>query len=301
MRINSKSLLVSLVFSFIYIYLAWYWSSNILISSDTFEYYYAFNNIEYNTYLWFPELFTSFSMLVFSKLGFEFNIYLFFNNIIWLPLVFLFFYHSKKDLFLFVLGFFFLTYIFFVNNSFLIRQFQSFLFFCLYFIFKEKKYKYIFGILSLSSHLSAILFFILSYKKISYIILNNKLVIFIIFIILFFSGFYNYILLIFDYFYSLSNLGVFSKKIMDSQGYIDNIEDQANSYILGANFLVILLILFNRKINKHSSGFYSLIFISSIILILFREQVVMSNRLGFVSFYFLLPCIILSLRSYHVK
>lgn len=303
MKVNKIGFLLGLFFSIIYVLLSYYWSYTVVITGDTLEYYYTFLNIANYPFPWFLEYFTSTLMWIVNFLGMDFNGFLFFSNLLWLPLVYIIFYKSEKDIFFLLIGMFFLSYLFFTNASFLVRQYHSFLFFLMFFFSEKKSYKFLFLLLSIFSHLSAILFFILSEKKVSKFILRNKIIILFLFIPMCFIDFLFYFDLVSNYIINNFGFVSFERKVVGANEYIENMNPVIQTSFVILNLIIIAIISFSKKFDGEMvmSGLFSLIFISSMIYVIMRNEPIMANRIGFVAFSFIIPSLILVLRNFYVK
>lgn len=303
MRVYKVGFILGVSFSFIYILASFYWASHVEIIGDRLEYFYKFSNIVNDPFPWSLEYFTSSLMWLVNWLGLDFRGFLFVNYIIWLPVVYTLFYKSEKDIFLLLIGIFFLTYLFFIGSSYLIRQYSAFMFFIYYYFSENKKIKYISLGLALFSHLSSILFILLSTRKISSLIMRFRKVIFIFFIPLCFFDFVLYFKQFSQFISSKVNFVSFESKVAGANQYIDGLDLSVQTTFVVLNLVIIFAICFSRKgcFEKRLLPIFSLILISSMLYVILRNEPIMANRVAFVTFSFIIPSLILVLRSYYVK
>ena len=302
MKYNKSGIFLGFLFSIVYFILSLYWSGKVEIYSDTLEYYYAYSNIENIILPWSLEYFTSVLMYVCNYFGGGFRDYLLINYLLWLPLVFYIFYKSKTDVFLFFIGLFFLTYLFFLNASFLIRQFNAVLFLFYLLIVSNFRFKILFLILSLTSHLSSLFFLIFYFKKISIYILKFRKIIFLIFCGLLIFDFGSLVDFLLDFSNNAIGLKGFDRKFSGVQSYVG--QNNSTKYIFVVlNFIIIIIICFSNKFQESSklNKLFALILTSSMLYVLLRNEPILANRIAFLSYSFIIPVILLVLRNFYVR
>jgi hypothetical protein len=297
--VNQKDIFLGLFFSGIYFFLSLYWSQKVNIYGDTLEYYYAFLNVNNITFPWHLEYFTSTLMFFLNHLGADFRGFLFINYLLWLPLVYYIFSKSRKDIFVFFIGLFFLSYIFFNNAAFLIRQFNAFLFFIYLLLAFNHGLRYLFLVLMLTSHLSSLIFLIFYFEKISNVILKYRKIIFLIFLLLLFFN-VNFIVEFLINF--SSDVAGFDRKLSSVSGYV-NTGNDSKIFFVFLNFIIVAIIVFSNKFYpvKKMNRFFATILISSMLYVVFRNEPILANRVAFVSYSFIIPGLFLVLRRLYVK
>lgn len=298
-KFNQKDCFLGLFFSAIYFFLSLYWSVKVDILGDTLEYYYAFLNINNIPFPWHLEYFTSALMFVLSYFGFDFRGFLFINYILWLPLVYYIFSKSRKDIFVFFIGIFFLSYLFFINVSFLIRQFSAFLFFIYLIITSNHKIRYLFLFLMLISHLSSLFFLPFYFKRISTLILKYSKFLFLIFLMMLFLN----ISIVFEFLANFSsNIAGLDRKISGLSGYTE-LDHYSKNIFVFLNIIIVIIIVFSNKffLSLRGNRFFALILINSMLYVVFRSEPIMANRVAFVSYSFIIPAMLLVFRGLYVK
>lgn len=299
MKIKQSEVFLGTFFSFIYLILSLYWSNRIEIGGDTLEYYYTFLNIFNTPFPWDLEYFTSGLMYICKLFGADFRDYLFVNYILWLPLVYYIFSKSRRDIFFFCIGLFFLSYLFFVNVSFLIRQFNAILFFIYLILVVNYRIRFLFIFLMLISHLSSLFVIFFYFKKLSENILKYKKIIFLFFISLLFFDLSNILSLIVDF---SSNIAGLDRKILAISSYVDK-DYLVRPIFVFMNIIVVLIVVFSKKFYPtcKMSRVFAFITISSMLYILLRNEPILANRVAFVSYSFIIPILFLVLREFYVK
>lgn len=301
--INRNNLFIALVFSMGYIFSSYYFSNVTPIESDTLQYYYYYLDITNETFPLSFEYITFIVMWFSNFLGLDFRGYLFVNYLLWLPLVFCIFYKSNKDYLLFLLGLFFYTHFFMLNASFLIRQYNGFLFFLYYFFVTNKSFKSVFFIISIFSHLSSIIYFVLINKRVSDFIVKNKIIIYFTSLFMLLINFSNFLSIYFDSLGFLTEYSSLSKKINGVKDYYTD-NDGVNNTFLFLNIILGLIICFfinNNRLMEVERKVISLVFFSGILYIVFSSQPITANRLGFVAFSFVIPSFIIILRGLNAR
>lgn len=300
--VNTRTF-IALCFSAFFVLLCNYWVENIEIYNDTLQYYYYYLNIK-NEPFPLPLEYFSFGLMYFCDyLGFNFKGYLLVNYYLWIPLIYLVFFNSNKNILFFFIGLFFFTHLFMVNVPFLIRQYNGFLFF-LYFILTKNRYlKYIFGVTSIFSHLSSLFYFFVFNEKVSGFIVKNKIFIFVLSVSLFLTNISSDIIQIITEFNMFSDSASVSRKF---QGVTDYYYEKGRiryEFVLLNIFICLLFCFFinMEKINNFEKRLYSLIFVSSTLYISFASQPMVSNRIGFIGFAFVIPSLLLILRGLNVR
>lgn len=292
--VQQRSIVFSLFFGFLYAVLAYYYSSNLKLEGDTYEYYLFFMNIRENTFPLNFEYFSFVLMWIVDIFGLDFRAYLLINYLLWLPLIFVIFYKSLSgcniNIYYFLIGLTFLIPMFFENTSFVIRQMNGFLFF-LYYVFIGGRLKFLFLFLSIASHMSSFIYFIFfNIFQRNFISLRFYFLIFSFFLWLFdFKGF------LFKFFSVYVEGFSFERKLVAF-----GVEDYSiNIKFILLNFIVIILFLlidFKKIKSKKDEIIVVYIYINSLLYLILAENPVLANRVAFSSFFFIIPSILLVLR-----
>lgn len=300
-KINQLGLVISLFFVSLYVIFAYYWSINIEIVSDTQEYFYFFQNIQNEIYPIDGEYFTFLFMWIINILGFDFREYIFFNSCLWIPFVFFMFYKgsnleaSKVNLIFFLIGLTFLLPHFFINLSYLIRQMNGFLFFLYFVVFGRGVFlRLLFFSLSITSHMSSMLYFIVFNKFSTIFIIKFKYYFFILVLLLKLTNFIDYFA---DYLFRLTLNDALDRKlaILDSVGFNFNL-----TFVI-INFIIVFLIFFINFDNLKTIQYKKIVcfvYVNSLVYILFSDNPILANRMAFSSFFFILPSLLIVVKGF---
>lgn len=296
--------IISNIFSiflvFLYIVLSFYYANNINHIGDTLVYkdiYYSSTD----TYAYYGiEFLVPTIMFIFREINIPFEGYLFFSLLLWLPL----FYSCSKNItknkiYPLAFCFFLLTPYFYLNSLFLIRQYYAACFFLigLYFSDKNKKTLYLFYFLSIISHSSALLWVLFSTNLFTRIITKKTTIIILISIIIYSFLLTNFlsnsIELIIHLGSSLNNENISRKIIFYSSGEYLLANQLALHFLLYSIgcFISSFICLKLKTMTRIETKICSLILIQSFFMILFRENIVLANRIGFFVYYFSVPCL----------
>lgn len=290
----------SLLLVFLYIVLSFYFANSISHTGDTLVYkdiYY----LSTDTYAYYGmEFLVPTIMFIFREINIPFEGYLFFSLLIWLPL----FYACSKNItrnkiYPLVFCFFLLTSYFYLNSLFLIRQYYAACFFLtgLYFAGKNRKLLYLFYFLSIISHSSALLWILFSTRLFTIIIAKKTTIIILISVMVYSLLVTNFlsnsIELIIQLGNSFNNENISRKIIFYSSGeYLlaNRLALHFLLYSIGC-FIFSFICLKLKAMSDIETKMCSLILIQSFFMILFRENIVLANRVGFFVYYFSIPCL----------
>lgn len=313
-RYNSDFILisVSIFFSIVFFYFSYKESQNIYLYDDTLQYYYAFLNIRSNPFPYGVEIITPIYMQIVSFLGLSFYQFIFICYLSWLPILIWFIYQAKKRPLLIFVPLFFLTHFFYDNAAFLVRQYLSCVFFFIYVYLhnKNSNYKYCFFIISFFTHISSVILFLIYYLvnflffRLNVSIRVCSIVISFIVTLSLLSGIdlSQVIIKII-----LSNMDKINLDDLMRKALYYNSDDLSSStninvliLIVAQFYLVTLLLIFNKisniKVLKALLFFYVNIFL----FLMLRNTVVLSTRVGFLSFYFVIPSFIIILSFFSI-
>lgn len=289
------------MFCSLFILVSYYYALNFEFKGDTQEYFYAFNKIISNPFPWGREFVTSCIMWLIHSIGGDFRFFLFICLLMWSPVVFYLAFSAKKNVFLFFACLFFLLPLFMGNVLFLIRQFNAALFFLIFvYYYKKKNSKLIsllFIILSIGSHISAVMWFIFFNKKVKFYCTKPIVIFSITFIsFLIFAMQVDVLSMLVNSFVELSNvLGVteVERKLLF---YISNESMDAASVrypFIVLSFIVAFLSIFLLVKSKTDNSLFLLALIQSLLLLTLSHNVVAANRFGFFAFYFCIPLVLI--------
>lgn len=292
----------------IYISFCGYFSMTSDFHGDTLEYMYNFNEIQQYPFPYGVEFLTPIMMWVVSYLGGSFRDFIFICLLFWTPIVFLLGYYSRSNFLFIGVFFYFLTPLFIDNAVFLIRQYNAALFYILFLLYNKRKdpSKLVsFGLLllSFSSHLSSVFWFMIS-NKITVRFFKHRLVFFIVFfplILLALSG-VDIISWVVDLIFKIANLFDFyeiNRKLMFySSSEYDAVAKVSNLAELIA-FLLLFLSGYLFFLSQRNNGFIFFVFVQAMLVVLLKNNIAMANRFGFFAFYFSIPIFIVLV--YHFK
>lgn len=294
----------SIFLVFLYTVLSFYYATNIDHIGDTLVYkdiYY----LSTDTYTYYGiEFLVPTIMFIFREINIPFEGYLFFSLLIWLPLFYLCSKNiTKNKIYPLVFCFFLLTSYFYLNSLFLIRQYYAACLFLtgLYFSEKNKKLLYLFYFLSIISHSSALLWILFSTKPFTKIITKKTTIVILISVMIYSLLVTNFLSnsveLITHLGNSLNNENISRKIIFYSSGeYLlaNRLALHFLLYSIGC-FIISFICLKLKTMSGIETKICSLILIQSFFMILFRENIVLANRIGFFVYYFSVPCLSLLL------
>ena len=234
----------------------------------------------------------------------------------WLPIIIWFIYESKKRPILIFIPCFFITHFFFANAGFVIRQYLScvFLFMFLYFSHKEtiNSRRYIFLFFSIATHLASILiitvyFFskFVSNKKSDKTVRLLTCILLLITTLSLISGVdlsQSVISILLDNIDKI-NIEVLLRKALYYKS--DNLSSDINIpvfILIVTQFYFLSSVLLFTKINNKKILLLLLFFYLNIFMFLIlRNTTVISNRVGFLSFYFVIPSFVMLFSIFSVN
>ncbi|MBB6056694.1 EpsG family protein [Tolumonas osonensis] len=297
---------VSFVFSVLFVILSCYWSKNVNYINDTLEYKYNFDSIHVDIYPYGVEFLTSLFMYIVSVFGGDFSDFILFSYLMWLPIVFLCVNAAGKNITYFFVSIFLLSTFFYLNASYLIRQYYAASFFVLYiFLSNRKKISYVFLFASLFSHLSSIIW-ILTSSAFAVKLCKSR---FVIFAFAFFSFFSLTGISIYGFFVEalmhvevIFNLPVLTRKIMFYTGGEAELASSVNVRFTVFSILIFIMSAFlmhsKCTLSLLDEKICSLIMYQSLFIIVFNENIVLANRVGFFVFFFSIPCFLILIGYY---
>lgn len=296
-----KILFTAFVIS-VYFCLSYNWSQSIPITKDTLEYQYNFNDIFNHPFPYGIEFIPPLFMYIIKLLGGDFRDFIFFSYLLWLPIIIHLSATIKKPLNLVILIYFFSDY-FSLNAAFLIRQYYSAIFFLcyLYLYSKDNRLYYIFILLSLFSHLSSLIWFIISSNRfINFIKSRRKFFIFsIIVIILFYIDTFETIIDIFEKLTQYIDINEINRKLFyytqDKNKSDLNVPLKYSFFAFFSFFISYYTLIKLEHCSNTSLKALSIITMQSFFIIIFHENLILANRLGFFVFFFYVPSILYSL------
>lgn len=282
-----------------YLFTSYYWSRIIPIERDTLEYLYNFDNIFNIPFPYGIEFITNIFMYTVKLVGGDFRDFLFISYLLWIPIIA----HLIKLIrynFVFIIAvIYFFTEYFFLNAAFLIRQYYSAIFFFLYLYSREKRNKvwYIFLFLSILSHLSSLLWIVISSKKfISFINHKSRFYIFFFLIIILFNiNVFGNIIDILNFIAQHTNLDEINRKLFyytKNEGIPSSSVDFKYIILAFLSFALSYYALIKKNNdNLLENRTLSIIIAQSFLIIISHENLVFANRLGFFVFFFYLPSV----------
>ncbi len=294
---NQLRLLMMLFFAVLYFNLL---VQHILIhpfelTGDFLNYYNYYNDITINTFG--LEFMIPLFFIITKNIGLGFYEAVFTLGILYLvPIVLITKFINKK-----YLPFYYMFFLlFFVPNyAFLMRQYLSF-FFLVLFTVSNFRYSFIFLMLAIFSHISAIFFiilFMIKIKKNLIYLAISTLSIFIYFLtiygVTFMKDFYTQI----EFLFSL-DLGRDLNKKVGTLNFLNVENDNSSNKVL--LILCITIILHTYCIIKKGENniLLNLFYFTGVLALIFSSSVIISNRLGFAAYFFSIPYFFLVLSKY---
>ena len=238
---------------------------------------------------------------LFKQIGLGFYDFVFIYSLFYLVPIFIL---SKYVRTIFLPLYFLFFIIWFIpNNTFLLRQYVSFYFLILFCCSSSPKIKnnFIYFVLAILSHLTAVFFLILSRltvkRKSKYLVLALVSIIFYFLQILFFSW-QEVVLEFLNWMLSFDSGADVRRKIV-GQIVSMKVDDLIGiSSISNTAVICTSIILHSIKIYFHGEDnkILKIFFFTSILSLTFAGLVVFSNRIGFVGYFFSIPyfCLVLS-------
>lgn len=265
------------------------------LKSDYLQYYNFYNYGNFNLDRFGSEIITPLIYKVFHSLGVDYYQFVFLFGLAWIPIILKLSAKIKTGYLIFYFLYFVL---FFTDNyAFLFRTYLAFMFFLL-FIFTENKSRFLFAVLAILSHFSAILFVSFSLVKLKSRKLYFLLALFAIFIMLLNQngyGFSKITLFLLDY------IGDLNYDLQRKLSLLNRIQ-QGNTDSSGIKIMGLLAItallhsLFISSDNKRFS-FMRALFFSAIVALVFSDFKILANRFGFLAYYFSVPYFLLVMSS----
>lgn len=294
------TLAVSLLFITIYIAVCFIHSNNFDFTSDTLQYQQRYDEINKVLFPYGIEFVVPIIMYIIKFLGGDFRDFIFFSLMLWLPVLFC---GWRYIGFLFiVISVFFLSKFFVDNATLLIRQYYSALFYIVW-IFIDKKNSLLrntVALLAVTSHLSAIFWIVLSlecvrkrFSSIYFIIPIFFLVMVIFFIkVDFISPFINFILGISD----AINISEITRKVnfYSSEESEDILPVKSTLLYISLLIFIVTCIFKILKIERGAilPRCELLLIVQSALIIVFKDNVVLANRIGFFPYFFSIPILV---------
>lgn len=299
-------ILLAYIVSMIFVLVSYHYALNFEIKGDTEEYFYAFNKINATPFPWGIEFVTSSIMWLVNAIGGDFRVFLFVCLLMWSPVVFYLARYARTNIFLFFVSLFFLLPLFMGNVLFLIRQFHAALFFLIftYYYYKKKNVRLISSlaiILSVGSHISAIMWLVFFNKKVRRCC-TKPIIIFSITLISFFifamqvdvvSMLVNGLI---EFSRVLGIAEVDRKLLFYTSGKIMDTNAVRYPFIL-LSFLIAFLSFFLLVKRKIDNSFVLLVLFQSLLLLTLSANIVAANRFGFFAFYFSIPLVLILFSS----
>lgn len=290
--VNIRILSLQLFVGSIYIVLSYLYTIDLVPISDTLEYYRNFKNINSVPYPYGIEFVIPLIMSFFEGFGLEFNDFLFFIVIAWLPVVFILVREfDKRPLIFFSICFFMLGY-FHDMVIFLVRSYFALLLFLL-FLFLKSRIRYVFLFLSIFSHLSIVILLIFYSILIYEHILRRRTLAFIILLTatLLSGGSTEFIFSNLDF--GLIN-HFFGDDITRKFMYY-SVNNESNNSIGLLRILILwcvgVLVIMNNPTDSKYKKINSIIFFQVVFGLLFSGNAVAASRFGLVTFYFYIPLV----------
>ncbi|MBC3996977.1 EpsG family protein [Morganella morganii] len=288
----------SLVLSMAYIFTCAIYSNNIQYIGDTLVYSDIYNSVDENYFIYGIEFIVPTVMYILHSCGLYFHDFIFISLCLWTPIVFLatLMGLEKKYYYLLSLAIFLLTPYFFLNAIFLIRQYYAALFFICALFIKNKKIYFILLCAAIFSHISAIIWVVLS-LPLTYRIVKSKLILFLLLFITIcsyvnisiFSLLMDFIIE-FSYYFDID---VLKKKTLFYRDRDISVYGGLPFYFLWFSifcFLSSLYLITRKNIAPVNMRLYTIILLQSTSLILFKDNIIFANRIGFFVYYFSIPC-----------
>lgn len=293
-------LALSLLFISIYVAVCFIHSNSFLFMSDTLQYQQRYDEINNILLPYGVEFVVPSIMYTVKFFGGDFRDFIFFSLILWLPILF---YGWKYIGFLFIIiAVFFLSRFFVDNSTLLIRQYYAALFYIMW-IFMDKKnscLRITIALLAITSHLSALFWIVLSLEWVRKKLVNIYFIIpaFVFVVVVFFlkvdfiSPFINFFLSISD---SISVSELTRKVNFYSSEESENILPVKPTLLYFSLFIFMVTCVFNvLKIDKGEflPRCELLLIVQSALIIIFKENVVLANRIGFFPYFFSIPILV---------
>lgn len=294
------TLAVSLLFISIYIAVCFIHSNSFIFMSDTLQYQQRYDEINNILLPYGIEFVVPIIMYTVRFLGGDFRDFIFFSLMLWLPI--LFYGWRYIGLLFIIISVFFLSRFFVDNSTLLIRQYYAALFYIMWvFIDKKKSFlRNIMALLAVTSHLSAIFWIFLSLewvrKKLSSIYFIIPIFVFVVIVFFikvdFISPFINFILGISD----SINISELTRKVsFYSSEELEDILPVKPTLLYLSLFIFIVACVFN--ILKIENGAILprcelLLIMQSALIIIFKDNVVLANRIGFFPYFFSIPILV---------
>lgn len=293
-------IILSLSVVIVYLIISFHLAYDTKFISDTVYYRKVFYNINENPMPYGIEFIVPVMMYIIHNLGFSFEFFLFFILMLWVPLIFVVANKIPDNISYFFIVLFFCSIYFIPNIILLIRQFVGCLFFTYYLFCRDRKIKYIFLLLSFTSHISLVIWWALSSVYLYDRIIKRKLLA-ILFVGIALSLSYIFFNILYQSvnFHSLSTIlpSVIENKVryyqINRNDYI-SVSDLSTILLLSLAFLAV-----NADVkSSFDKRLTSLVFFQCILFLLLKDNAVAATRFGMFSFYFSIPLIILYLNKY---
>lgn len=297
---NYIKLSVSLFCVITFLIFSYISSSNVIIASDTERYYEHFNNIKVENFPYKTEFFISLLMNFSAMLGGNFYSFVFLTYVLWVPVVAWLSYNSTRVPMYAIIMLFFFTPHFFVNASFLMRQYLCLLFFILYLFVKDRKYKILFLFFSFGSHAFSMLLFVVTRKMFFNILFHNYSRVFLFLcIVVVHSLNINISSFLLSSLYNLfGGLAWAIDRKLVMLDFIDSAEYSLSGLIIIINALIFMLFtIFGVSSSlPHAIKFFSaILFFSSFLFLMNISVPIFANRLAFVTYFFSWPSLLFSI------
>jgi hypothetical protein len=288
----------AILWSILFSVLAFYYSLNIKIVSDTRQYYEHFLALYAEPFPFNYEFFISLVMFLTKWLGGGFNFFVFLNYLLWLPIVFLLASRLPSRPEFAVVIIFFLTGYFFNNAAFLIRQYEATALFICYIFVPTRKWKFLILIFSIASHFHALLLLFFSSRLLGEIIFYpiTRLILFITVPVVWYfkidigSPLIN--------FFSSQFLVLWTgldRKLSGMSIILDDNTFTLSPYIIIINATLVMGMLAlgpPKSINSQEKSILSICLLSGVLFFLLMQNPILANRVSFVSYFLAIPALI---------
>lgn len=291
-----------LIFAFSYLYILAIYNHTLLspfkLESDYFQYYELYNSIDYNHDRFGTEIITPLIFNFSKEIGLNYYQFNLIFGFIWLaPIIYLSNKIKTIYLTLFLSSFFF----YFINNyAFLFRQYLAFLFF-IPFVFSHTRKRWLFFVISILTHLSSLFFLFFSWlqfkKRIIYFIICF---ISIFIMILNFNG-YGFSKTLTDL---IPYTHLISPDLQRKLSLLLRLENNVDPGGWKISLLLSITILLHSIFITDDKEKFSILrafFFSAIAALIFSDFKILSNRLGFIAYYFSIPYFFLVLSNIKIK
>lgn len=294
-----SKLIVSGFFSLLYLIFSAYHALNVEIAGDTEEYFSHFSEI---THTWFPfglEFVVSILMLVSNALHGGFELFIFANYILWLPLVI---FLSKRiedrpEFILIVL--FLLSSYFFDNAAFLIRQYEAVILFIYFIYFGFNRVGFVFLVFSIGAHFYAFILLLMTSPVLFRILFSpvGRLLVSLLMVFTWLNivDVGSIVIEMFDRQWEVFG-SVITRKISGMQAVFDEGGNANSSSVAFINYLIVIVILIfgaPQNITFWQRTAFVAILVSSIMVSLFVDYPILANRAAFITYFFSIPSLIL--------